>query len=69
MAAPSYPILDLRTLKNHPRKYKIKMLTLKVLSHFICPKNWLTLVDLKKTENTKFLKIAYYALLTVWVQC
>lgn len=41
------PILDLGNLNKHLRKYKFQMLTLKMLSQFICPRDWLTSVNLK----------------------
>ncbi len=61
------PILDLRILNKHLRKYKFKMATFKMLSHFIREKDWFTSVDLEDAyfhidiypAHRKFLRFAY----------
>ncbi|KAI2645853.1 Transposon Ty3-G Gag-Pol polyprotein [Labeo rohita] len=61
------PILDLRILNKHLRKYKFKMPTFKTLSHFIREKDWFTSVDLEDAyfhigiypSHRKFLRFAY----------
>ncbi|KAL0151550.1 hypothetical protein M9458_053132 [Cirrhinus mrigala] len=61
------PILDLRILNKHLRKYKFKMPTFKTPSHFIHEKDWFTLVDLEDVNfhigiypaHRKFLRFAY----------
>ncbi len=41
------PILELCILNKHLRKYKLKMPTFRMLSHFIREKDWFTSVDLE----------------------
>ncbi|XP_073677299.1 uncharacterized protein [Garra rufa] len=61
------PILDLRILNKHLRKYNFKMPTFKTLSHFIHEKDWFTSVDLEDAyfhidiypAHRKFLRFAY----------
>ncbi|XP_065137013.2 uncharacterized protein [Paramisgurnus dabryanus] len=61
------PILDLRILNMHLRKYSFKMLTHKVLCQSIRPNDWFVTIDLSDTyfhidiypSHRKFLRFAY----------
>lgn len=61
------PVLDLRVLKKHLRKYKFKMLSLRTLCQSVRQGDWFTSVDLQETyfhidifpAHWKYLRFAY----------
>ncbi|GAA6099880.1 uncharacterized protein LOC124386150, partial [Tachysurus ichikawai] len=64
------PILDLRILNRHLRKYSFKMLTHKVLCQSIRPNDWFVTIDLAEAyfyidiypSHRKFLRFAYHSI-------